>query len=87
MYLNDNSRAAFYEALGLDTRLFNQHVIIETNKSTARLFPEVGGHSYPITIFPSIIFPKSCPLPSCLTLLSLAFFLFRSLTASTLTSS
>jgi len=41
MYLNDNSRSAFYEALGMDTRLFNQHVIIETNKSTARLFPEV----------------------------------------------
>jgi len=47
MYLNDNSRSAFYEALGMDTRLFNQHVIIETNKSTARLFPEVPDHEHP----------------------------------------
>ncbi len=36
MYLNDNQRSAFYESLGLDTRLFNQHVIIETNNTTAR---------------------------------------------------
>lgn len=41
MYLNDNQRSAFYESLGLDTVKFNQHVIIETNKSTARLFPQV----------------------------------------------
>jgi len=41
MYLNDNQRSEFYESLGLNTRLFNQHVIIETNKSTMRIFPEV----------------------------------------------
>jgi len=27
--------------LGLNTRLFNQHVILETNNSTERIFPEV----------------------------------------------
>ncbi|KXZ54707.1 hypothetical protein GPECTOR_4g775 [Gonium pectorale] len=41
MYLNDHQRTAFYESLGLTTRQFNQHVIIETNKSTERLFPVV----------------------------------------------
>lgn len=41
MYLNDNQRSAFYEALGLETKQFNKHVIIETNNSTARLFPAV----------------------------------------------
>ena len=41
MYLNDHTRSAFYEALGMETRKFNQHVIIETNKSSERLFPNV----------------------------------------------
>ncbi|PNH06134.1 Magnesium-protoporphyrin IX monomethyl ester [oxidative] cyclase 1, chloroplastic [Tetrabaena socialis] len=41
MYLNDHQRTKFYESLGLTTRQFNQHVIIETNKSTERLFPVV----------------------------------------------
>uniref|UniRef100_A0A7S0X2Z0 Uncharacterized protein n=1 Tax=Chlamydomonas leiostraca TaxID=1034604 RepID=A0A7S0X2Z0_9CHLO len=41
MYLNDHQRTAFYESLGMNTRQFNQHVIIETNKSTERLFPAV----------------------------------------------
>lgn len=41
MYLNDHQRSAFYEALGLDTRQFDQHVIIETNRATERLFPVV----------------------------------------------
>ena len=41
MYLNDHQRSAFYESVGLKTREFNQHVIIETNKSAARIFPEV----------------------------------------------
>lgn len=41
MYLNDHSRDAFYSSLGLDTKRFNQHVIIETNNSTARVFPSV----------------------------------------------
>lgn len=39
MYLNDHSRDAFYSSLGLNTTQFNQHVIIETNKSTQRVFP------------------------------------------------
>jgi magnesium-protoporphyrin IX monomethyl ester (oxidative) cyclase len=41
MYLNDHQRSAFYESLGLDTKQFNMHVIIETNKTTARIFPAV----------------------------------------------
>ncbi|KAK9907485.1 hypothetical protein WJX75_004491 [Coccomyxa subellipsoidea] len=41
MYLNDHQRSAFYESLGLNTTQFNRHVIIETNKTTARIFPEV----------------------------------------------
>jgi len=41
MYLNDHSRTKFYESLGMETRKFNQHVIIETNKTTERIFPEV----------------------------------------------
>lgn len=48
MYLNDNQRSAFYESLGLDTVQFNQHVIIETNKSTARLFPQVPDVENPV---------------------------------------
>ena len=41
MYLNDHQRSSFYEALGLNTTQFNKHVVIETNNSTARLFPAV----------------------------------------------
>eukprot|EP00884_Botryococcus_braunii_P016236 jgi/Botrbrau1/3296/Bobra.174_1s0059.1 len=41
MYLNDHQRTAFYESLGLNTKQFNRHVIIETNKTTARIFSEV----------------------------------------------
>lgn len=41
MYLNDHQRSAFYEAVGLQTTEFNQHVIVETNKTTARIFPAV----------------------------------------------
>ncbi|GIL47678.1 hypothetical protein Vafri_4440 [Volvox africanus] len=41
MYLNDHQRDAFYSSLGLNTTVFNQHVIIETNKSTERIFPAV----------------------------------------------
>lgn len=42
MYLNDHQRDAFYSSLGMNTTQFNQHVIIETNNTTARIFPEVG---------------------------------------------
>jgi hypothetical protein len=41
MYLNDHQRSSFYESVGLNTTQFNQHVILETNNSTARLFPAV----------------------------------------------
>lgn len=41
MYLNDVQRTAFYEGIGLDTKKFDMHVIIETNKTTARIFPAV----------------------------------------------
>jgi len=41
MYLNDHQRSEFYESLGMNTTQFNQHVIIETNKTTERIFPEV----------------------------------------------
>eukprot|EP01024_Parvocaulis_polyphysoides_P025910 TRINITY_DN2356_c1_g1_i1.p1 TRINITY_DN2356_c1_g1~~TRINITY_DN2356_c1_g1_i1.p1 ORF type:complete len:401 (-),score=57.00 TRINITY_DN2356_c1_g1_i1:233-1435(-) len=39
MYLNDHQRSAFYEALGLNTTQFNRHVIVETNRTTQRIFP------------------------------------------------
>eukprot|EP00898_Chlorokybus_atmophyticus_P002118 jgi/Chlat1/2907/Chrsp2S04663 len=41
MYLNDHQRSAFYESLGLDTTQFNMHVLIETNRTTSRIFPAV----------------------------------------------
>jgi magnesium-protoporphyrin IX monomethyl ester (oxidative) cyclase len=41
MYLNDHQRSAFYEALGLNTTQFCKHVLIETNKTSMRIFPEV----------------------------------------------
>jgi len=41
MYINDHRRTAFYESLGLNTTQFNQHVIMETNTTTERIFPEV----------------------------------------------
>lgn len=48
MQLNDSQRASFYNSLGLDVPTFNKHVIIETNKSTARIFPEVPDVEAPI---------------------------------------
>lgn len=47
MYLNDHQRTSFYESIGLNTTQFNQHVIIETNKTTARIFPEVPDCEHP----------------------------------------
>lgn len=41
MYLNDNQRSAFYESLGLNTMEFNMHVIHQTNRTTATIFPQV----------------------------------------------
>ena len=47
MYLNDHQRTKFYEALGLNTTQFDRHVIIETNNTTERIFPEVPDLSVP----------------------------------------
>lgn len=47
MYLNDHQRKAFYGALGLDSTIFNQHVIVETNRTTARVFPAVPDVEHP----------------------------------------
>lgn len=41
MYLNDCQRTAFYEGIGLNTKEFDMHVIIETNRTTSRIFPAV----------------------------------------------
>ena len=41
MYLNDHQRTSFYESLGLNTTQFNMHVLHQTNKTTATIFPEV----------------------------------------------
>jgi len=34
MYLNDCQRTAFYEGIGLNTKEFDMHVIIEVSKRT-----------------------------------------------------
>lgn len=41
MYLNDHQRSSFYESIGMNTTEFNMHVLHETNKTTARIFPQV----------------------------------------------
>lgn len=48
MQLNDSQRSEFYESLGMHVPTFNKHVIIETNKSTARIFPEVPDVEAPV---------------------------------------
>jgi magnesium-protoporphyrin IX monomethyl ester (oxidative) cyclase len=47
MYLNDHQRSEFYESLGLQTTEFNQHVILETNETTKRIFPLVPDVEHP----------------------------------------
>lgn len=47
MYLNDHQRSAFYGSLGLNTTVFNQHVIVETNRTTERVFPAVPNVEHP----------------------------------------
>jgi magnesium-protoporphyrin IX monomethyl ester (oxidative) cyclase len=47
MYLNDHQRSSFYESIGLNTTEFNQHVIVETNRTTARIFPQVIDVEHP----------------------------------------
>jgi len=41
MYLNDIERSGFYEALGLDARDYDIHVIRKTNETVGRVFPLV----------------------------------------------
>lgn len=41
MYVNDHQRRTFYESLGLDPTEFDMHVLHQTNKTTANLFPVV----------------------------------------------
>merc|ERR1711920_1067893 len=48
MYLNDHQRTLFYETVGLNTKEFNQHVIIETNRTTERIFSSVPDVENPV---------------------------------------
>lgn len=48
MYLNDHQRSKFYEALGLNTTQFCRHVLIETNNTSKRIFPEVPTVDTPV---------------------------------------
>eukprot|EP00741_Cyanophora_paradoxa_P008919 tig00001409_g8633.t1 len=41
MYLNDWQRREFYEAIGIDARSYDREVIVETNRTSARIFPVV----------------------------------------------
>ena len=41
MYVRDVARKEFYEALGLDAREYDRHVIQKTNETSARVFPVV----------------------------------------------
>lgn len=47
MYLNDHQRTAFYEAIGLETKKFDQHVIRKTNQSSKSLFPVILDVDHP----------------------------------------
>jgi len=39
MYLNDLQRSDFYQAIGLDAREYDKHVITKTNETAGRVFP------------------------------------------------
>ncbi|MCO5602377.1 hypothetical protein L7F22_068473 [Adiantum nelumboides] len=41
MYLSTCQRIAFYEGVGLNTKIFDMHVIIETNRTTACMFSAI----------------------------------------------
>lgn len=47
MYLNDIQRSGFYEAIGLDAREYDKHVIEKTNDSAGRVFPVVLDVNHP----------------------------------------
>ena len=41
MYLNDDQRSDFYASIGLDSRRFDQYVIIKTNDAAKNVFPVI----------------------------------------------
>ncbi|HIK37305.1 MAG: magnesium-protoporphyrin IX monomethyl ester (oxidative) cyclase [Geminocystis sp.] len=41
MYLNDQQRAGFYKAIGLDAKEYDKHVIKKTNNTAAKVFPVI----------------------------------------------
>jgi len=41
MYLNDDQRSDFYASIGLNSRQFDQYVIIKTNDSAKNIFPVI----------------------------------------------
>ena len=47
MYVRDVARKEFYEALGLDAREYDKHVIAKTNETSARVFPVVLNVNHP----------------------------------------
>jgi magnesium-protoporphyrin IX monomethyl ester (oxidative) cyclase len=47
MYVRDVARKEFYEALGLDARSYDRHVIRKTNETSARIFPVVLNVEHP----------------------------------------
>lgn len=47
MYIRDVQRKEFYEALGLDAREYDRHVIAKTNETSARVFPVVLNVDHP----------------------------------------
>ncbi|TGG80069.1 MAG: magnesium-protoporphyrin IX monomethyl ester (oxidative) cyclase [Aphanocapsa feldmannii 288cV] len=47
MYVRDVARKEFYEALGLDARSYDKHVIAKTNETSARVFPVVLNVDHP----------------------------------------
>ncbi len=48
MYIRDVQRTEFYEALGLDTREYDKHVIRETNLTAGRVFPVILDTENPV---------------------------------------
>ncbi|MEM9153121.1 MAG: magnesium-protoporphyrin IX monomethyl ester (oxidative) cyclase, partial [Cyanobacteria bacterium P01_F01_bin.3] len=41
MYLNDTQRSGFYDAIGLDARVYDKEVIEKTNETVGRIFPVI----------------------------------------------
>ena len=62
MYLNDNQRSPFYESLGLNTVEFNMHVLHQTNKTTATIFPQARLRNHVFELRPRAAC-SAAPLP------------------------